>query len=118
MCGFCLCCATERNLAAKRCPSFAPAVIREVTRAPSFEPTMALTRGAGRCTGDRFTLGDEEGDELTHLGRSLAEGDAFEVRAGLRKFLWSCFLTDNQDVEHRSDSPSQVLTSRTCWSCS
>jgi len=39
--------------------------------------------GRAGCTGDRFTLGDEEGDELTHLGRSLAEGDAFAVRPGL-----------------------------------
>ncbi len=31
------------------------------------------------CSGDKFTLGDED-EELTHMGRSLASGD-FEVRS-------------------------------------
>ena len=32
----------------------------------------------GGRSGDRFALGDADGEELTHLGRSLAEG-GFEV---------------------------------------
>ncbi len=51
--------------------------------------------GRAVCAGDRFTLGDEEGDELTHLGRSLAEGDAFAVRPGLPI---SCDLVSRKKV--------------------
>lgn len=87
------------------------------------------------CPGDKFMLGDED-EELTHMGRSLANGD-FEVRCTMiyrtlveltcasRAHLPACTekIAERTDMKASSSCCLVALTARTsrsllaqlCW---
>lgn len=64
------------------CPVMRPFTLAHASKGWAREAIRAVFCD---CSGDKFTLGDED-EELTHMGRSLASGE-FEVRCTMIYYI-------------------------------
>lgn len=56
----------------------------------SASPALLCSRGTSACAGDKFALTDGQGDDgelLTHMGRSLGASDTHEVSSYVKLWL-------------------------------